>query len=221
MNTTVHRITAIPNTNGKYTKVYTFESRMPRMILPQFGTHRVFCLEENTDIHFEMPSKTRKGFRRIYKKKIKELYDKFHNGARERKSPVAGLKIDVLEGLKQVETASQDLIIADPPYYKAINEKWDKQWKTEQEYLDCEGMLCYLNSSLRSKKADKIYKQFISIREKLDVACEFLNEPLAKDYYQKSLALKACGDIDSLNTEEKKINYLMAMHTQTLSLMKA
>jgi hypothetical protein len=79
----------------------------------------------------------------------------------------------------------------------------------EQEYLDCEGMLCYLNSSLRSKKADKIYKQFISIREKLDVACEFLNEPLAKDYY---LALKACGDINSLDTEEKKINYLMAMH---------
>ena len=46
------------------------------------------------------------------------------------------LKIDVLEGLRQIETASQDLIIADPPYYKAINEKWDKQWKTEQEYLD-------------------------------------------------------------------------------------
>ena len=46
------------------------------------------------------------------------------------------LKIDVLEGLKQIKTASQDLIIADPPYYKAINEKWDKQWKTEQEYLD-------------------------------------------------------------------------------------
>ena len=46
------------------------------------------------------------------------------------------LKIDVLEGLRQIETASQDLIIADPPYYKAINEKWDKQWNTEDEYLE-------------------------------------------------------------------------------------
>lgn len=26
--------------------------------------------------------------------------------------------------------------ILDPPYYKAINEDWDKQWKTEQEYLE-------------------------------------------------------------------------------------
>jgi hypothetical protein len=42
MQTSVQRITAIPNANGGYTKVYTFESRMPLMILPQYGTHRVF-----------------------------------------------------------------------------------------------------------------------------------------------------------------------------------
>ena len=42
MQSSVQRITAIPNANGGYTKVYTFESRMPRMILPQYGTHRVF-----------------------------------------------------------------------------------------------------------------------------------------------------------------------------------
>ena len=42
-------------------------------------------------------------------------------------------QIDVLEGLKTIPDKSQDLIIADPPYYKAINESWDKQWKTEAE----------------------------------------------------------------------------------------
>ena len=31
-------------------------------------------------------------------------------------------QIDVIEGLKNIPDKSQDLIIADPPYYKAINE---------------------------------------------------------------------------------------------------
>ena len=28
-----------------------------------------------------------------------------------------------------------DLIILDPPYFKVINEKWDKQWKSMEDYL--------------------------------------------------------------------------------------
>lgn len=43
---------------------------------------------------------------------------------------------DCLEGMKDLDNKSVDLIVADPPYYKAINEKWDKQWKTENEYLE-------------------------------------------------------------------------------------
>ena len=45
-------------------------------------------------------------------------------------------QIDVLIGLGEIKSKSVDLIIVDPPYYKAINEKWDKQWKTEWEYID-------------------------------------------------------------------------------------
>ena len=45
------------------------------------------------------------------------------------------LKIDVLEGLKQIKTASQDLIIADPPYFRIVKNEWDNQWKNEFEYL--------------------------------------------------------------------------------------
>jgi DNA modification methylase len=44
--------------------------------------------------------------------------------------------MDCLEGIKQLKDQSVDLIIADPPYYKTINEAWDKQWKTESEYLN-------------------------------------------------------------------------------------
>lgn len=29
-----------------------------------------------------------------------------------------------------------DLIIADPPYFKVVGEKWDYQWRTEEEYLE-------------------------------------------------------------------------------------
>ena len=31
---------------------------------------------------------------------------------------------------------SIDLIIADPPYFKVIGEKWDYMWRTEEDYLE-------------------------------------------------------------------------------------
>lgn len=92
------------------------------------------------------------------------------------------LKIDVLEGLKQIETASQDLIVADPPYYKAINQKWDKQWKTEQEYLDwcklwfdeCVRVLkptgsfyCYGNFDILSKQKVLIFDKQLNFRQNI------------------------------------------------------
>lgn len=91
-------------------------------------------------------------------------------------------KIDVLEGLKQIETDSQDLIIADPPYYKAINEKWDKQWKTEQEYLDwCKlwfdecvrtlkptgSFYCYGNFDILSKQKVLIFDKQLNFRQNI------------------------------------------------------
>ena len=42
---------------------------------------------------------------------------------------------DCIEELKKLESGSIDLVIADPPYWKVIGEKWDYQWRTEQEYV--------------------------------------------------------------------------------------
>lgn len=42
---------------------------------------------------------------------------------------------DCINVLKETPNDTFDLEILDPPYYKAIDEKWDKQWKTEEEYL--------------------------------------------------------------------------------------
>ena len=109
----------------------------------------------------------------------------FNRSTKEKKEKMRRegiLKIDVLEGLKQIETASQDLIIADPPYYKAINEKWDKQWKTETEYLewcklwfdecvrvlkDTGSFYCYGNFDILTKKKVLIFDKDLSFRQNI------------------------------------------------------
>ncbi len=46
------------------------------------------------------------------------------------------LQDDCVCALKAKLVPHADLIIADPPYYKVVGEKWDRQWRTEQDYLD-------------------------------------------------------------------------------------
>lgn len=54
-------------------------------------------------------------------------------------SPVETNKIyncDCISGLKElVSDECVDLIIADPPYFKVVGEKWDYLWRTEEDYL--------------------------------------------------------------------------------------
>ena len=43
---------------------------------------------------------------------------------------------DCIKGIAdKIEDESVDLIIADPPYFKVIGEKWDYLWRTEEDYL--------------------------------------------------------------------------------------
>lgn len=43
--------------------------------------------------------------------------------------------IDCIEGLKGLDEESVDLVVADPPYWKVVGEKWDYQWRTEEDYV--------------------------------------------------------------------------------------
>ncbi|MCD7847332.1 MAG: site-specific DNA-methyltransferase [Oscillospiraceae bacterium] len=44
---------------------------------------------------------------------------------------------DCIDGMHDlVGDESVDLIIADPPYFKVIGEKWDYMWRTEEDYLE-------------------------------------------------------------------------------------
>lgn len=43
---------------------------------------------------------------------------------------------DCVKVLASPEVPEMDLIIADPPYWKVIGEKWDYQWRTEEDYIE-------------------------------------------------------------------------------------
>lgn len=45
--------------------------------------------------------------------------------------------MDCISGMSQIlPDESVDLIIADPPYFKVIGEKWDYNWRTEIDYIE-------------------------------------------------------------------------------------
>lgn len=43
---------------------------------------------------------------------------------------------DCIEKMRSLEDNSVDLVVADPPYWKVVGEKWDYQWKTEKDYVE-------------------------------------------------------------------------------------
>lgn len=44
--------------------------------------------------------------------------------------------LDCIEGISEIiNDETIDLIIADPPYFKVIGEKWDYKWRTEEDYI--------------------------------------------------------------------------------------
>lgn len=43
---------------------------------------------------------------------------------------------DCIKKMKSIPDGSVDLVIADPPYWKVVNEKWDYKWRTEKDYIN-------------------------------------------------------------------------------------
>ena len=46
------------------------------------------------------------------------------------------LEGDCLDVMKNFDDCFFDLVIADPPYWKVIGEKWDYKWRTEADYIN-------------------------------------------------------------------------------------
>ena len=43
---------------------------------------------------------------------------------------------DCIDTMQHIEDGSVDLVIADPPYWKVVGQKWDYQWRTEKDYVE-------------------------------------------------------------------------------------
>ena len=43
---------------------------------------------------------------------------------------------DCIEKMQEIKDGSVDLVVADPPYWKVVGEKWDYQWRTESDYVE-------------------------------------------------------------------------------------
>ncbi len=43
---------------------------------------------------------------------------------------------DCLNTMKRIESESANLIIADPPYFKIVDDEWDNQWDTIEKWVD-------------------------------------------------------------------------------------
>ena len=41
-----------------------------------------------------------------------------------------------IESMRKLSDESIDLVVADPPYWKVVGEKWDSQWRTENDYVN-------------------------------------------------------------------------------------
>ena len=64
-------------------RLTTFEVTFPRIVLAEWNTHRAFCLAGDSTLEFDLPTGSRGGkYRRVYRMRIDEFVDKWHNGAR-------------------------------------------------------------------------------------------------------------------------------------------
>jgi thymidylate synthase ThyX len=67
-------------------RLTTLEVTFPRFVLAEFNTHRVFCLDGDTRLYFDLPGgRRRKGTQR-FTMTLREIFEKWHFGAAPRPS---------------------------------------------------------------------------------------------------------------------------------------
>ena len=64
-------------------RLTTLEVTFPRFVLAEFNTHRQFCLDGDTELYFDLPSRQKASTRR-FSMTIREFFEKWHRGAAPR-----------------------------------------------------------------------------------------------------------------------------------------
>lgn len=76
-------------------RLTTLEASFPRFVLSEFNTHRTFCLDGDTKLYFDLPTKIANSATKRFTMSLREFYEKWHHGAAPRankpKSKHAGL----------------------------------------------------------------------------------------------------------------------------------
>ena len=64
-------------------RLTTLEVTFPRFVLAEFNTHRQFCLDGETSLYFDLPSRQKASTKR-FSMTIREFFEKWHSGAAPR-----------------------------------------------------------------------------------------------------------------------------------------
>src|SRR5260370_5750276 len=79
-------------------RLTTMEVRYPRFIHSEQMTHRVFCLDADTKLYFDLPSGV--GSTRRFMMTVAEFHEKWHLGAQPRPGEKKVGRIDAIEPLR-------------------------------------------------------------------------------------------------------------------------
>ena len=65
---------------------------------------------------------------------------------------------DCIKEMQSLDDNSIDLVVADPPYWKVVGEKWDYQWKTEKDYINFISETKFSSRTTLRQEIEKIMK---------------------------------------------------------------
>ena len=83
-------------------------------------------------------------------------------------------KAETLAALRRLESESAQIIIADPPYFQVLGRKWDRQWRTEEDYL--QWSLAWLGEAMRVLCADGLLYCFGQLGKREHIFLHLLSE---------------------------------------------
>lgn len=67
-------------------RITTFQTVFNRYILPEWNTHRTFCLDGDSILEFDLPTRIKGSNHKSYTMKLKDFVNKWHNGVKEHRA---------------------------------------------------------------------------------------------------------------------------------------
>lgn len=120
---------------------------------------------------------------------------------------------DCLNILPKIKSGSVDLVIADPPYFKVINQKWDYQWRTEEEYLSwCTSWIKEIYRILRYGGTFYLFGYFKILSRLVPIVLDFgfdVRQQIIVDKGLKSIAGRATKNYKLFPNTTESILFLV------------